>query len=172
MNAETNTPMKITKYLALALLALGLGPVFGQTIVVGYDGQKYIVAQVTNFTRFNLDFPGGTPKQLVEELDAAEAEQHETVQVIPLHRTSADAVERALTAFGGDAVQDAQTNALGNNGNNDRNSSPFGAGRGFGRGSGGANGGQPSMGGRPFGGFNGGGRGGGFGGGRGGRGGG
>ncbi|MGA2258864.1 MAG: hypothetical protein ABSG53_29705, partial [Thermoguttaceae bacterium] len=110
-------------------------------------------------------------KQLVEELDAAEAEQHETVQVIPLHRTSADAVERALTAFGGDAVQDAQANALGNN--NNRNSSPFGAGRGFGRGFGGANGGQPSMGGRPFGGFNGGGfngggRGGGFGGGRGG----
>ena len=69
MNAETNTPMKITKYLALALLALGLGPVFGQTIVVGYDGQKDIVAQVTNFTRFNLDFPGGTPKQLVAALE-------------------------------------------------------------------------------------------------------
>ena len=120
-------------------------------------------------------------KQLVEELDAAEAEQHETVQVIPLHRTSAVAVERALVAFAGDAVQTTDTKALGNNGNNNQNS-PFGVGRGLGR----ANGGQASVGGRPFGGgsnggrfsgggfnnntgFNNGGRGnGGFGGGRGG----
>ena len=97
-------------------------------------------------------------KQLVEELDAAEAEQHETVQVIPLHRTSAVSVERALVAFAGDGVQTTDTNALGNNANNNQNSSPFGAGRGLGRGFGGANGGQASMGGRAFGGgFNGGG---------------
>jgi len=106
-------------------------------------------------------------KQLVSELDEANAELHETVQVIPLHRTSSESVQRALTAFGGDAVQATQTSTLGNNGNYNQNSSPFGAGRGSGRGFGGMNGGQPSMGGRTFGGgFNGGsfngGRGGGF----------
>ena len=69
MNTDIKPPIKISKYLALALLALGLGPVFGQPIVVGYDGQKDIVAQITNFTRFNLDFPGGTPKQLVAALE-------------------------------------------------------------------------------------------------------
>ena len=69
-------------------------------------------------------------KQLVGELDEANAELHETVQVIPLHRTSAEAVQRALTAFGGDAVQATQTSTLGNNGNYNQNSSPFGAGRG------------------------------------------
>ena len=49
------------------------------------------------------------------ELDEANAEQHETVQVIPLHRTSADAVQRALAAFGGEAVQVNPTSAAGNN---------------------------------------------------------
>ena len=101
-------------------------------------------------------------KQLVAELDEANAEQNETVQVIPLHRTSAEAVQRALAAFGGDSVQTTKSSTPGNNSR--QNSSPFGAGRGFG----GMNGGQPSMGGSPFGGFNGGGfggRGGGFGGG-------
>jgi len=94
-------------------------------------------------------------KQLVEELDTAEAEQHETVQVIPLHHTSAQTVERALAAFGGDAVQSTETNNLGNSRNNNQTSSPFSARRGFG----GANGGQALLGGRPFGGaFNGGGR--------------
>ena len=45
-------------------------------------------------------------KQLVRELDAASAEQDDAVQVVTLHRTSAIAVEQALAAYGGDAVQD------------------------------------------------------------------
>ncbi|MGA2255596.1 MAG: secretin N-terminal domain-containing protein, partial [Thermoguttaceae bacterium] len=80
-------------------------------------------------------------KQLVGELDSANAEQHETVQVIPLHGTSATAIQRALQAFAGDAVQANNLDTSSNNQN-----SPFG-GRGNGRG--GANG-QPGMGGRPF----------------------
>jgi hypothetical protein len=63
--------MKISKYLALGLLTLSLTPVFGQPIVVGYDGTHDIVANITNFTRFDLDFPGGTPGELVTALDKA-----------------------------------------------------------------------------------------------------
>jgi len=44
-------------------------------------------------------------KQLVEQLDVAAASQNETVRVVTLHRTSAAAVEKALAAFAGDAVQ-------------------------------------------------------------------
>ena len=86
-------------------------------------------------------------KQLVEELDAANAEQRQTVRVITLHRTNAAAIEKALTAFAGDALQGnkAETNNRGNNQN-----SPVGAGRGN-NGRGGPNG-QPGIGGGPFGG--------------------
>ena len=44
-------------------------------------------------------------KQLVEELDVAAADQSETVRVVTLHRTSASAVEDALSAIVGDSVQ-------------------------------------------------------------------
>jgi hypothetical protein len=71
MNTDTITPMKITKYLTLAFLTLGLGTAFSQPVVVGYDGQKDIVAESTNFTKFDLDFPGGGPKELVEAIKKA-----------------------------------------------------------------------------------------------------
>jgi hypothetical protein len=61
--------MKISKHLAIGLLIVSLTPVFGQPIVVGYDGQQEIIAQATNFTKFNLNFPGGTPRQLVTALE-------------------------------------------------------------------------------------------------------
>jgi len=92
-------------------------------------------------------------KKLVGELDAASAEQHQTVQVIPLRANSAKTVQRALAAVAGDAVQakNTATNAPGNNQN-----SPFGANRGNNTRTG-----QPGMGGQPFGGrLNGGGFGG------------
>ena len=44
-------------------------------------------------------------KQLVQQLDVAAASENETVRVVTLHRTSATAVEKALEAFAGDAVQ-------------------------------------------------------------------
>ena len=44
-------------------------------------------------------------KQLVQQLDLAAASENETVRVVTLHRTSATAVEKALEAFAGDAVQ-------------------------------------------------------------------
>ncbi|MGA2786874.1 MAG: hypothetical protein ABSF60_05055 [Verrucomicrobiota bacterium] len=61
--------MKISKYLALGLLVIGLMPVFGQPIIVGYIGADPVVAQATNFTKFSLDFPGGTPGQLVTAVE-------------------------------------------------------------------------------------------------------
>ena len=71
---KPNTPMKISKYLTLGLLAISLMPIFGQPIGVGYAGQEEINAQATNFTKFNLDFPGGTPGQLVTALEKATGE--------------------------------------------------------------------------------------------------
>jgi len=103
-------------------------------------------------------------KDLVQELDQANAEQHETVQVIPLHHTSSTAVQRALAAFAGDAVQVNNPTATTTNNQNQQfqRNRGFGPG-GFGNGPGGGNFG--GFGNRGFGGF--GGRGG-FGGGPGG----
>jgi len=44
-------------------------------------------------------------KQLVRQLDAAKAGQHETTRMVPLHRSSAVIVERTLAAIVGDGVQ-------------------------------------------------------------------
>ncbi len=93
-------------------------------------------------------------KQLVQQLDVAAASQNETVRVVTLHRTSAAAVEKALAAFAGDAVQSSSSTANASaaaNGNNNANAAslPWWANRGLG----GMPGGQPSMGnGGPFGG--------------------
>jgi len=84
-------------------------------------------------------------KELVQEIDAANAEQNETVEVVPLHRTDGTAIERALVAFGGDAVQ---ANNFNPNYRNNNTAFP-GASQGYAR----SNNGQRSMGNnRPFGG--------------------
>ncbi len=87
-------------------------------------------------------------KQLVQQLDLAAAAENETVRVVTLHRTSATAVERALEAFGGDAVQttSTSTSAPANGSSNPNSSSPPWASRGFGGMNGGSTGGQRSMG--------------------------
>ena len=48
-------------------------------------------------------------KDLVHQMDDEAAAENETVRVVPLHRTSALAVERALEAFAGEAVQAKNT---------------------------------------------------------------
>ncbi|MEI8371481.1 MAG: secretin N-terminal domain-containing protein [Planctomycetota bacterium] len=88
-------------------------------------------------------------KLVVQQLDVAAASQNETVRVVTLHRTSAAAVQKALAAFAGDAVQakNVETTPPGVIGNNNSTSStPPWANRGFGRTSGGSSGNQPSMG--------------------------
>ncbi len=45
-------------------------------------------------------------RELVHELESANAEENETVRVISLHGTSAMAAEQAIAAVGGDAVQE------------------------------------------------------------------
>ena len=49
-------------------------------------------------------------KQLVQKLDAANAEQHETVRMVTLHRSSAAIVQKALSRIAGDAVRTSSTN--------------------------------------------------------------
>ncbi len=89
-------------------------------------------------------------KQLVQQLDLAAASENETVRVVTLHRTSATAVEKALEAFGGDAVQTTNPSTSApatNNYNNPNSSSPPWASRGFAGMYGGSPGGQRSTGG-------------------------
>ena len=50
-------------------------------------------------------------KQLVDQLDVAAAEQEQTVRVVALHRTSASAVEEALSAIAGDSIEMNRTGA-------------------------------------------------------------
>ncbi len=71
-------------------------------------------------------------KQLVQQMDLAAAAENETVQVVTLHRTSATAVERALQAYGGDAVQVNNASSATGNGNN--SAGQQGGNRGLGRG--------------------------------------
>jgi hypothetical protein len=67
--------MKISKYLSLGFLVISLMPVWGQlgqnyntTFTIG-NSQPSLEA--TNLTKFNLDFPGGTPAQLVKAIEKA-----------------------------------------------------------------------------------------------------
>jgi len=91
-------------------------------------------------------------KQLVQQLDVAAASQNETVRVVTLHRTSAVAVQKALEAFAGDAVQSnnptttAPAANAGANATPAPSAPPWWASRGFGRQSDGSPAGQPSMG--------------------------
>jgi hypothetical protein len=82
-------------------------------------------------------------KQLVHQLDLAAASQTETVRVITLHRTSATAVGKVLTAVAGDAVQTSSSTANSSAANNNANSSP--APWWANRGAGGSPGGQSSF---------------------------
>jgi hypothetical protein len=52
--------MKISKYLAFGLLVVGLMPALGQP-----------TATASALTKFNLDFPGGSPAQLVNAIEKA-----------------------------------------------------------------------------------------------------
>ena len=99
-------------------------------------------------------------KLLVQQLDVAAAEENETVRVVTLHRTSAAAVEKALTAFAGNAVQanNSTTSTSAATGSNTTSSpsSPSSSssvppwfshyGHSYGGSSGGSSGGYPSMG--------------------------
>ena len=64
--------MKKSILLAASLLALNLTPVFGQspmTLTVSDPGAPQ--SQPPALTKFNLDFPGGTPKELVAAIEKA-----------------------------------------------------------------------------------------------------
>jgi hypothetical protein len=73
--------MKITKHLALGLLVISLTPVFGQPVLTLPPGSPPINprfgmrlqtdADAPGLTKFNLDFPGGTPAQLVKAIEKA-----------------------------------------------------------------------------------------------------
>jgi hypothetical protein len=70
--------MKISKHLALGLLIVSLTPVFGQQPPSTFAQRLAAIqttslpsGEVTNLTKFNLDFPGGTPKELVAAIEKA-----------------------------------------------------------------------------------------------------
>lgn len=78
--------MKTKIYFASCLLALGLAPVFGQQLprVVLTPQQQSVMREVnrhnyalesasrhSQLTQFNLDFPGGSPQQLVQAIEKA-----------------------------------------------------------------------------------------------------
>ena len=56
--------MKISKYLALGLLAISLTPVFGQP-------SPKPATDAPALTKFNLDFPGGTPAKFIKAIEKA-----------------------------------------------------------------------------------------------------
>jgi hypothetical protein len=69
---ETSTLMKISKYVALGLLVVSLTPVFGQpagTVVLSDALNQQ--SQPPALTKFNLDFPGGTPAELITAIEKA-----------------------------------------------------------------------------------------------------
>jgi len=87
-------------------------------------------------------------KDLVHQLDATYAAENETVQVVTLHRASAPAVEKALEAFAGDAVQanSSVASLAASGGVNATRPSPAWASQGYGR----TPGGQRNMGNNRF----------------------
>jgi len=64
--------MKISKYVALGLLVVSLTPVFSQQLpITRVDVQLQNDTSQKALTKFNLDFPGGTPAQLVKAIEKA-----------------------------------------------------------------------------------------------------
>jgi hypothetical protein len=72
--------MKTSKYLALGFLVISLTPVFGQPTVTDFPRRQRPPIEVdpntglpieTTLTKFNLDFSGGTPAQLVKAIEKA-----------------------------------------------------------------------------------------------------
>jgi hypothetical protein len=77
---KTRNLMKISKYIVIAGLVLALDAASGQTQPPSSGFQQRLATVVsaagpktseTGLTRFNLDFPGGTPKQLVAAIQKA-----------------------------------------------------------------------------------------------------
>jgi hypothetical protein len=62
--------MKISKYLALGLLVFGLTPVWGQTTFTIENSQSP-APDTKNLTTFDLNFPGGPPSELVNQIQKA-----------------------------------------------------------------------------------------------------
>jgi hypothetical protein len=64
--------MKKSIFLAASLLALNLTPVWGQdNYTLAFAPGNQPALEATNLTKFNLDFPGGTPKELVAAIEKA-----------------------------------------------------------------------------------------------------
>ena len=103
-------------------------------------------------------------KEIVQEMDVAAAEENETVTVVRLHGTSSAAIEQALTAYAGNAVQSVGTSTSSNTQNNNNQQPWWQRTQGGGAPGGGFGNGGFGNGGFGNGGFGGGGFGGGFGG--------
>jgi|ERR1017187_2133657 hypothetical protein len=92
--------MKISKYLALGLLVISLTPVWGQEVhtIDVKTGLPVTPNESNKLAKFNLDFPGGTPAQLVKAikkatgkpLNAIIPDEDANVQLPPLKMDNVD----------------------------------------------------------------------------------
>lgn len=108
--------MKKSIHFAVCLLALTLAPVFGQQSIVEQMVQQHeneVAASKkaeASLTKFNLDFPGGTPAELVKAIEKATGKPMNTivsdedanVQLPPLKMSRVDVAQlfQALEASG------------------------------------------------------------------------
>ena len=84
------------------MLALNLAPVFGQSSsIVTFSSATATQNQPPALTKFNLDFPGGTPKELVAAIEKATGKplnaiiptEDATLQMPPLKMNDVDVVQ-------------------------------------------------------------------------------
>jgi hypothetical protein len=123
---QTSQHMKKSICLAASLLALNLTPVFGQPNGMPPSGPNYAqrlntIVQRANgspqneppaLTKFNLDFPGGTPKELVAAIEKAMdkplnviiADEDANTKLPPLKMNDVD-VARLFNALGDASIK-------------------------------------------------------------------
>jgi hypothetical protein len=92
--------MKISKYLALGLLVINLTPVWGQEVhtIDVKTGLPVTPNESNKLAKFNLDFPGGTPKELVaaiqkaigKSLNAIVSDEFASMKLPPLKMNNVD----------------------------------------------------------------------------------
>jgi hypothetical protein len=110
--------MKKSILFAVSMLALNLAPVFGQSSsIVTFSSATATQNQPPALTKFNLDFPGGTPKELVaaiektmgKPLNAIIPTEDVNLQMPPLKMNDVDVVQ-LFTALGAASLKQETRN--------------------------------------------------------------
>jgi hypothetical protein len=114
---KPNTLMKISKHLALGLLVVSLTPVWGQEVhtIDVKTGLPVTPNESNKLAKFNLDFPGGTPTQLIKAIEKAKGkplnaiipDEYANEQLPPLKMSNVD-VPRLFQALKMASVKQVQ----------------------------------------------------------------